>query len=91
MTTFIAWWDYARQRPHLARVPISPQQIVRNRRCSAYEAFDLRHDYDFNLSCNAMATANHIHSVWHGPSRDFGTNLLRRHYERGPHHAAARG
>jgi Protein of unknown function (DUF3500) len=40
---------------------------------------------------NTQNQANHIHSVWHDPSRDFGADLLRRHYEHGPHHAAAQG
>jgi hypothetical protein len=30
--------------------------------------------------------ANHIHSVWHDPKRDFGLDLLRAHYEHGHHH-----
>jgi len=31
--------------------------------------------------------ANHIHSVWHDPRRDFGTDLLRSHYRDGHHDA----
>jgi Protein of unknown function (DUF3500) len=44
---------------------------------------------------NTQNRANHIHSVWHDPGRDFGADLLRRHYDRVPHrtgaHAAAFG
>jgi hypothetical protein len=29
---------------------------------------------------------NHIHSVWRDSERDFGDDLLRRHYETSPHH-----
>lgn len=32
--------------------------------------------------------ANHIHTLWRDPERDFGTDLLREHYERG--HAPGR-
>jgi Protein of unknown function (DUF3500) len=35
---------------------------------------------------NSQNSANHIHSVWHDPKRDFGLDLLRAHYERGDHH-----
>ena len=35
---------------------------------------------------NTQNNANHIHSVWHDPRRDFGLDLLRAHYERGHHH-----
>jgi hypothetical protein len=35
---------------------------------------------------NTQNNANHIHSVWHDPRRDFGLDLLRAHYERGAHH-----
>jgi hypothetical protein len=35
---------------------------------------------------NTQNNANHIHSVWHDPKRDFGLDLLRAHYERGQHH-----
>jgi hypothetical protein len=35
---------------------------------------------------NTQNDANHIHSVWHDPKRDFGRDLLRAHYERGHHH-----
>jgi Protein of unknown function (DUF3500) len=38
---------------------------------------------------NTQNNANHIHSVWHDPKRDFGLDLLRAHYERGHHHAHA--
>ncbi len=34
---------------------------------------------------NTQNEANHIHSVWHDPTRDFGADLLRRHYESEPH------
>ena len=36
---------------------------------------------------NTQNDANHIHSVWHDPKRDFGLDLLRAHYQRGHHHA----
>ena len=36
---------------------------------------------------NTQNDANHIHSVWHDLERDFGRDLLRRHYESGHHHA----
>jgi hypothetical protein len=26
--------------------------------------------------------ANHVHTVWRDPARDFGADLLRQHYER---------
>jgi Protein of unknown function (DUF3500) len=35
---------------------------------------------------NTQNNANHIHSVWHDPRRDFGLDLLRAHYEHGHHH-----
>src|SRR5258705_12326182 len=35
---------------------------------------------------NTQNNADHIHSVWHDPPRDFGQDLLRAHYERGHHH-----
>ena len=35
---------------------------------------------------NSQNNANHIHSVWHDPKRDFGLDLLRAHYEHGHHH-----
>jgi hypothetical protein len=38
---------------------------------------------------NTQNSANHIHSVWHDPRRDFGQDLLRAHYERGHHHHRA--
>jgi hypothetical protein len=38
---------------------------------------------------NTQSNANHIHSVWHDPRRDFGLDLLRAHYERGHHHQSA--
>ncbi len=34
---------------------------------------------------NTQNSANHIHSVWHDPRNDFGTDALRAHYERGHH------
>jgi hypothetical protein len=37
---------------------------------------------------NTQNNANHIHSVWHDPKRDFGLDLLRAHYERGHRHHA---
>jgi hypothetical protein len=37
---------------------------------------------------NTQNNANHIHSVWHDPKRDFGLDLLRAHYLRGHHHHA---
>jgi hypothetical protein len=38
---------------------------------------------------NTQNDANHIHSVWHDPRRDFGLDLLRAHYERGHSHRHA--
>jgi Protein of unknown function (DUF3500) len=35
---------------------------------------------------NTQNNANHIHSVWHDPKRDFGRDLLRAHYEHGHRH-----
>ncbi|HJR03474.1 MAG TPA: DUF3500 domain-containing protein [Methylomirabilota bacterium] len=35
---------------------------------------------------NTQNNANHIHSVWHDPRRDFGQDLLRAHYEHAHHH-----
>ena len=35
---------------------------------------------------NTQNNANHIHSVWHDPKRDFGLDLLRAHYQHGHHH-----
>jgi hypothetical protein len=35
---------------------------------------------------NTQNDANHIHSVWHDPRNDFGADLLRAHYQMGPHH-----
>jgi hypothetical protein len=32
---------------------------------------------------NTQNEANHIHSVWHDPTREFGRDLLARHYEAG--------
>jgi hypothetical protein len=36
---------------------------------------------------NTQNDANHIHTVWHDPRSNFGTDLLRAHYERGHRHA----
>ena len=38
---------------------------------------------------NTQNNANHIHSVWHDPRRDFGLDLLRAHYQHGHRHAHA--
>jgi hypothetical protein len=38
---------------------------------------------------NTQNAANHIHSVWRDPRRDFGADLLRSHYEHGHHHPLA--
>jgi hypothetical protein len=38
---------------------------------------------------NTQNDANHIHSVWHDPKRDFGLDLLRAHYQHGHHHRHA--
>jgi hypothetical protein len=35
---------------------------------------------------NTQNNANHIHSVWHDLSRNFGRDLLREHYEHGHAH-----
>jgi hypothetical protein len=32
---------------------------------------------------------NHIHSVWRDPTRDYGEDLLARHYRESPHHQGA--
>jgi len=37
---------------------------------------------------NTQNDANHIHSVWHDPKRDFGLDLLRAHYQHGHHRPA---
>ncbi len=37
---------------------------------------------------NTQNSANHIHSIWHDPRNDFGTDALRAHYERGHHRRA---
>ncbi len=34
---------------------------------------------------NSQNDANHIHSVWHDPRNNFGTDLLRAHYDLSPH------
>ena len=34
---------------------------------------------------NTQNDANHIHSVWHDPTNDFGVDLLGEHYEKGDH------
>jgi Protein of unknown function (DUF3500) len=34
---------------------------------------------------NTQNNANHIHSVWHDLRHEFGGDLLRHHYEHGPH------
>jgi hypothetical protein len=39
---------------------------------------------------NTQDRANHVHSVWRDLPIDSGADLLRRHYEESPHHAAAR-
>jgi hypothetical protein len=36
---------------------------------------------------NTQNDANHIHSVWHDPRRDFGLDLLKAHYDHGHPHA----
>ncbi len=36
---------------------------------------------------NVQGKANHIHTVWRQFDGDFGTDLLRQHYETSPHHA----
>jgi Protein of unknown function (DUF3500) len=35
---------------------------------------------------NTQNDANHVHSVWHDPVRDFGADLLGAHYEHGHRH-----
>jgi hypothetical protein len=35
---------------------------------------------------NTQNNANHIHSIWHDLTRNFGRDLLREHYEGGGHH-----
>ena len=35
---------------------------------------------------NTQNDANHIHSVWHDPARDFGADLLGAHYQQGHRH-----
>jgi uncharacterized protein DUF3500 len=35
---------------------------------------------------NTQNDANHIHSVWHDPAREFGDDLLRGHYQHGHRH-----
>jgi hypothetical protein len=35
---------------------------------------------------NTQNDANHIHTVWHDPTRNFGRDLLREHYAGGGHH-----
>jgi hypothetical protein len=35
---------------------------------------------------NTQNDANHIHSVWHDPQRDFGLDALKAHYDHGHHH-----
>jgi hypothetical protein len=37
---------------------------------------------------NTQDGANHIHTVWRSPDRDFGGDLLARHYAEADHHAA---
>ena len=37
---------------------------------------------------NTQNAANHIHSVWHDPRRDFGADVLRAHYRMGGHETA---
>jgi hypothetical protein len=37
---------------------------------------------------NTQNEANHIHSVWHDPTREFGADILRQHYERSRHKRA---
>jgi uncharacterized protein DUF3500 len=39
---------------------------------------------------NTQDRANHVHSVWRDLPVDSGADLLRRHYEESPHHAAVR-
>jgi hypothetical protein len=39
---------------------------------------------------NTQNAANHIHSVWHDPRRDFAADLLRAHYHMGGHEMADR-
>jgi hypothetical protein len=38
---------------------------------------------------NTQNDANHVHSVWHDPARDFGADLLGAHYEHGHPHRRA--
>jgi hypothetical protein len=39
---------------------------------------------------NTQNNANHAHAVWRDAERDFGRDLLREHYDRDPHHGAAK-
>jgi hypothetical protein len=39
---------------------------------------------------NTQNSANHIHTVWRDPERDFGLDPLRAHYASSPHHRHAR-
>ena len=44
-------------------------------------------EFDNNYPPGRSAGAvNHIHSVWRDTERDYGEDLLRRHYEQSPHH-----
>ena len=36
---------------------------------------------------NSQNDANHVHSVWHDPVRDFGLDALKAHYDHGHQHA----
>jgi hypothetical protein len=40
---------------------------------------------------NTQNDANHIHTVWHDPTREFGVDLLRAHYAAGTHRHGADG
>jgi hypothetical protein len=35
---------------------------------------------------NTQGSANHIHTVWHTPGKDFGADLLAAHYHHGHSH-----
>lgn len=73
------------ERPRFSRQPRAGAALA--------SALEPRQPHDYRLHGpslvieydNTQNDANHIRSVWHDPSDEFGTDLLRRHYEHTAH------
>src|SRR5262249_8248063 len=69
------------EAPILILLTWSGNRITRVARIFRFHGPTLLIEYD-----NSQNDANHIHSVWHDPRRDFGLDLLKAHYDHGHRH-----